>query len=678
MKRTDLLALTPDDLIALANRGVVKRAQRELERGTVTVTVSVGADGAVTAVASDTTTCSIPSAATLADSTCDCSASSASICRHLVRAVLAYQQWAVDHSDEDETTAVALAPWNPGTISDEVLAEHFHTATLKRIRQQFEAGQVVELVRSNKPTARIHTLSCTVRFLVPGDPRYTHCDCADPAPCNHVPLAIWAFRLLADDADSDLVETHHTALPIPHDLLHDIEKSLVDLAELGLAGASATLAARLKRLAQRCDTAGLIWPGDILEEMGQELERYTQHDARFSPPHVAQLIGELLIRCRAIRHEAKVAATAVPAIFVRGSQQDQATKVGTLRLVGLGCGVEVHHHSAVLSAYLQDADSGIVVAVQKEIADPPSDSGEAPASFAQLAASKTMKDFPLATIGARQLLVKGGTRTAHYTFNFGRAPASANPQSYEWQNLRAPVLAEDFAEIRARRQVIPPSCLRPRRVGENLFVCALAGVDQVVFHEATQEVTAVVHDQAGNQAMLVHPYTSRGAAGTEAMLWALTHHADAVKFISGQVRLGHRGLIFQPLGLVVEEDGQRRLIQPWVDGWDGKQVLATAVAPQATPALSLNPRFTYPAQLLDALGDLFLTGFRRVDETTIRQWELLVEEGGGYGFTRLLESVQALAQTLAQKRSQIRWDWQEAVEMALSTAVVARFAQEDI
>ena len=36
MPRPDLLALSPDDLAVLTNRGTVKRAQRELESGEVT------------------------------------------------------------------------------------------------------------------------------------------------------------------------------------------------------------------------------------------------------------------------------------------------------------------------------------------------------------------------------------------------------------------------------------------------------------------------------------------------------------------------------------------------------------------------------------------------------------------------------------------------------------------
>ena len=65
-----------------------------------------------------------------------------------------------------------------------------------RPRRSLEQGVLVELVRSAKPTARFHQLACTIRFAVPGDAQAAHCNCAEPTPCSHVPLAIWAFRKL--------------------------------------------------------------------------------------------------------------------------------------------------------------------------------------------------------------------------------------------------------------------------------------------------------------------------------------------------------------------------------------------------------------------------------------------------------------------------------------------------
>lgn len=191
MPRADLLALSPDDLAALTNRGTVKRAQRELEAAEVSVVLTEADDGTVTAKSSDGVVCRLPGGAVVAAGRCSCPATE--LCRHIVRTVLAYQAWA------KAETGSAPSAWDPGTITDEALAGLFKPAVLTQARAQFQGGLLVELIRSAKPTARFHDLACTLRFQVPGDARYVHCDCASSPPCVHVPLAVWAFRRLSAD-----------------------------------------------------------------------------------------------------------------------------------------------------------------------------------------------------------------------------------------------------------------------------------------------------------------------------------------------------------------------------------------------------------------------------------------------------------------------------------------------
>src|SRR5262249_46453248 len=137
----------------------------------------------------------------LRDARCSCGA--VTLCRHVVLSVLVYQRQVRPALASDgtghppsESPLGASGPWDPGAITDEELARHFRPAQLTKARQQFEQGVLAELVRSSKPSARLHLQACLVRFLVPGDIRYTHCDCAEPAPCGHVALAVWAFRQL--------------------------------------------------------------------------------------------------------------------------------------------------------------------------------------------------------------------------------------------------------------------------------------------------------------------------------------------------------------------------------------------------------------------------------------------------------------------------------------------------
>ena len=173
--------------------------------------------------------------------------------------------------------------WDPGAIDDRALAALFTKAQLSRARRAFDAGFVAELVRSAKPTAQLFQPACTLRFLVPGDPRYTYCDCADEAPCRHVPLAVWAFRRLAAEATAGWVQTARDAYTVPAALLADVQDGLLDAVELGIAGASERFVRRLCRLAERLRAEGLRWPAGIMDEMLEEHARYRDGDATFDP-----------------------------------------------------------------------------------------------------------------------------------------------------------------------------------------------------------------------------------------------------------------------------------------------------------------------------------------------------------------------------------------------------------
>lgn len=379
ISRSDLLALEMDDLTVLANRGLVRRAQQELASG-LTCELDEDDVGNVEVRWSDGPLCRLPARVTLDRARCTCPATT--ICRHLIRSVPAYQRQhdaptaaappsfagepqvsstgesappsgstsATETTDQPaamETTAAVpavdkAAPptrptgelWDPGSLGDEDLAAAVHKTVLARARALFEAGQIVEVVRSAKPSARIHTLACSVRFLVPGDPRYTHCDCAEAAPCSHVPLAVWAFRLLDPGTVGGLVSTRPAPLPVPVALLDRIEDAPRALVSAGISGAPPSLPDRLRRLEQDCRADGLIWPAEVIAALVAQCVAYAQHDARFAPAHVVALMGELCVRADAIRAD----TGAVPALFVRGAASDRRTSVGSARLIGLGCG----------------------------------------------------------------------------------------------------------------------------------------------------------------------------------------------------------------------------------------------------------------------------------------------------------------------------------------------------
>ncbi len=87
--RTDLLELGFDALVALANAGFVKRAQKDIAAGDVPLIEEL-IDGTVKAEYVDGVISTLPPGRALREATCTCPASN--LCRHRVMLVLAYQQ----------------------------------------------------------------------------------------------------------------------------------------------------------------------------------------------------------------------------------------------------------------------------------------------------------------------------------------------------------------------------------------------------------------------------------------------------------------------------------------------------------------------------------------------------------------------------------------------------------
>ncbi|MEP0873942.1 hypothetical protein NDA01_30000 [Trichocoleus desertorum AS-A10] len=685
--RQDLLALTVDDLITLSNRGIVKRSQQEVQSGQLSYELNEDDKGNVSVRWSDDVECRLPSDRTLSNSQCTCPATT--LCRHLIRSVLVYQQCKmtepgrtekIEHQSKENTSPSSNAPasvsstsWNPGDIPDTTLAQFFKKTSLGRLKGQFDEGHVISLTRSSKPIAHIHTLSCTIRFLVADDIRYTHCDCAESAPCSHVPLVVWAFRLLETTQSSGIVATRQTPYSVPTALLDEIEQQLQQLAQVGISGASQAVGDRLRRLELRCREQGLIWLAEILAELVQEYVCYVNHDARFSPNHVVALIGELCIRSDAIRND----TGAVPQLFIRGSEADRVIEVGAARLVALGCGVQPKQHSAELTVYCQDVDSGTVVALCRNFPDPPEDSNEPPKDFHQLAQTPAIKGVSFLKLGTGQLLAKGGKRTPSYQFLPGRTPISFNPQAYQWESLRSPTLVEDFTELSHRLSTLLPASLRPRRLTENFYVCKVAAVEVAIFNTAEQIVQAVLRDRQGNLISLIHPYTARGRNGTENLLTALSQHPETLQFVAGQVRLSSQGLVIAPISLIFQQSSGRMMLQPWVDSLAPSPSVSPAPLCSHSPTLS-PPHHHYLQQLTPALGELLLIGLQRVDAQTIRYWQELDRLGAALGFVRLLKPIQQLATALTQKSTTLQWDDQPVTEAILSIALLVKLAHEQL
>lgn len=593
MPRHDLQALTADDLAALANRGLVKRAQKEVEVGELAVGWEERADGTVIATWSDGVTCTLPGSLTVKQAHCTCPAME--LCRHVLRTVLAWQRDALEVHDE------APELWDPGSMEDDALEAQVAKPVLARAALLWSQGILAELLRSRKSSARFHLPGHTVRFPVPRDLRYAQCSCTDPSPCAHAVLAVWAFRLLPAGRTAGIVNEGPVAAPGNPVPLHAAADCIREMLEEGFASLGSSWRDGVRRVAADCRAASMPWPAGILEELAEEFDRYAARDGAFSPASSCDLAGELLVRIDAILS----GVAPVPQAFLGGMASDRDSDLGAARFIGLGASIQESRSGSTVNVFLQDCASGHVVTLIRSFAEDP----DTRKPFHQLARVTAVKDASLALLAAGQLVTQGGRRTAAGRLIIGRARAVVNPQDFSWEHLKAPVLVEDYGELAARLRLLPPASFRPRQAMADFHVCPVSAVEEASFDPVSNSITAVLTDHDGKHLHLIHPWTERGKGGAEALLAALVSGRKP-HFVAGQVRASGAHLLIRPTAFVqTGEAGGRQGVLPWIDV--GSQTGAGGIVPGNRIRHS---RYQAARGLLE---DLLLTGLRR---TKTRGW----------------------------------------------------------
>lgn len=489
--RADLLNLSSEKLALLANPGLVKRAQRELAAGQLPA-VHEDAQGCVHAQFGDGACTQLPPGAPLRDSMCSCAART--VCRHRVATVLAYQQGA-------RARQAPAEPWDPGAVDDVTVAACCSTAALARARASLRHSCLVTLTPGSEPLA---ALPCAqVRFLVPNSLAHARCDCALGHGCEHIALAVWAFRRAPGGGLVDLGPAYEAAWEAP---LTQIDATLSMLAQGGLWGlGSAQSIGRARALADR---AGLHWVTAALEELEQQHEAYQRQSAVFCTRTCAALIAELTARARAARggHD-------LPVRWILGVHEARKSPLHPVRLLPVGTRLHADGQHRFASLYFVDPAAAQVLVVRKRwrfatVAAAP--------NGAQLARRVVTRHHSLLALASGDLQVQGAAKRANATLDLAGAqvaPAGACAAADLWRDLPEPVLVPSLAAHAARTAQGPPRLLCQRHAGEALHVIAVGQVLEMTYATAAQELRATLCDAEGTPftVHLAHRSVSPGA-----------------------------------------------------------------------------------------------------------------------------------------------------------------------
>lgn len=541
MSRADLLALSTESLVRLANVGLVKRAQKEAASGVVPVLVE-DPEGAVTATARDGAVTRLAKGAPLQQTTCTCGATQ--VCRHRIAAVLAYQ---AQHG-----TVVATAPlaWDPGELTDAEVLVACGAAAVARAEALYARG-LVATVRPAEVTQvgvaaapSVALPNATVQFLVPRELAYAKCDCAVGHGCEHVALAVRAFRA-APGGGVVTLRAAGAPLPAQRAPVEDSTRSAITaalgyLVQYGLAGLGA--AAALEHARNAAERAGWCWVADGLESIERLAEAYTRQSTRFRLESLALEVGEVVARLRA----SAAPASPLPAAYVLGSDQASETAMEQVRLLALGARLDADDGRRMARLYFADPDTGTVLVLDKTWLNETRNG----ADLGQLFASSRMAVVDLAR---GELVTRAARRRANGELDLGAARgmrSSLLPSSGRWALLPEPLLVRELATHEARLRALPPPCVSPRGLGATIAVFAIARVVEVEVTGDGQAVMGVLEDAAGAQLVVQteHRQVSPGAvdATTAALHGNPTH-------VAGELVHGPDGWRMDPVAFLTTQ-----------------------------------------------------------------------------------------------------------------------------
>ena len=259
--RAALAAFDDEALAALANKGLVRRARKDLE--TIRPKVLEPGDAAErlrVEVGDAVAELALPPA----QSRCDCPASG--ICRHILAALIFVKESAVESGDaasdgnavgvEPIATPVAASPVEEVlALDDEAIGKWAGKALVARVRKALALGLPVEFEEGDRVAARLPTRNVNCRWMPGCGPEGMICSCHEPGVCEHRVAVVLAFQAargtrVLDDSVERLALAAAAGAPRSREEVLASVGSVV--AEMVVAGALAAVASLGRAAADAC------------------------------------------------------------------------------------------------------------------------------------------------------------------------------------------------------------------------------------------------------------------------------------------------------------------------------------------------------------------------------------------------------------------------------------------
>lgn len=345
-----------DYLTGLSNKGILKRAYKDLAEETPTVAWQ----DETAQVTLKSESCLIKNP--LGESSCSCPSSS--ICRHVVTAILwlksqmhQEREPGNDGSADQDSQDIVSDQNNQGSQKNQgdeageesvqALREEFINLPLERLKRtcgskRFQAflshvksGELPELVETSIVTVEIPWEQVTVRLLSPLE--YSTCTCHSKELCGHKALALLTYQLKVGKISINDLEAADTPevnvdMELAKEAAGKVREQILAQFEMGLTRQSREVEESLERLAIICHRAQLADFESRLREAASDYRQYFQRSAAFRNQ---ELLNKLLMLFQLAQQILDAKADSELSALA-GSFRSDYVPVGKLHLTGMG------------------------------------------------------------------------------------------------------------------------------------------------------------------------------------------------------------------------------------------------------------------------------------------------------------------------------------------------------
>jgi hypothetical protein len=567
--RAILRSLDDDALASLANKGLLRRARKDLEALRPTI-LATDADNVQVLIEDATVT--VPELP--AKSRCTCPATG--ICRHILAALVYLRDDSElaaldqpmqgelsfgpgDQNREGEAPAESLHPTPAdvlGAVTDEELQKWAGKALFRKAAKALAAGPLVEIEAGATLVVRFPARNITCRWIPSNGLVGLVCSCQAETVCEHVVTAVLAYQASLGKRqvtrEESSLEASSGAPRTRDEVLASVGAVLREMIGLGLARLSAATSQRLTTLAVSAHGVDLPRLERMLAGLAKEIDLTLRRDAQASTTTLLMQAAKIeALRAALVQnqslHRASSAGAGKSFAALVGQHRTSYFEVGQLTLHGMGAqhwrskggyhGITVYFWDEAAKTWAtwsetRPVDQAGFHPISRYRGDGPwagcNSPYDASRSVVRVTGAFRNADGRISGRPATRALVAGPTLAK-----------SVCPRIQRWTEL-APLARKLFG-----------SGLAGASANQELVLLAPTTWEPAQYDQVRQELVRPVVDADGRVLSLWLPFTPENESAVELLE---QHDGAATWGVLGALRLLAGRLIVQPISLLSDEE----------------------------------------------------------------------------------------------------------------------------